>query len=302
MAIIPMRRSLNSPTSTPQGNSTLRAYDQQGNPVYVERGQYYPGVSMTAPQNNINPQTTQGTQGLLPQGQTQTNPQADAYNNLMMDLMKKAQGVDTIELLKRRRELQRAQLGASSEALPAGTALSPSQQQSIISSKQGTYSADLDENAYQLAKAEKAISNFEDIYQKSVEFGEEWEKNAVIPESMIQQYKTIIENDPDRMTTLLASLNDKSKQAVISALDYGNINNQSTSSTRTSSQTSTKFNKTLNKEKLTKYFDDNFGKNELVSPDDYLVAKQAWVSDGGKEEDFETYFYKRLYTNPALNR
>ncbi len=41
-----------------------------------------------------------------------------------------------------------------------------------------------------------------------------------MPESMINSYKIKIEANPDNMNTLLSTLNDKSKQAVINSLDF----------------------------------------------------------------------------------
>ena len=74
--------------------------------------------------------------------------------------------------------------------------------------------------------------------------------------------------------------------------------------TGTGSKTSSgsTFNKKLAQSKIEQFFYQQSGNSKKVSPDDYYLAKQAWVEDGGKEEDFDTIFYKRLYTHPALNR
>ena len=76
------------------------------------------------------------------------------------------------------------------------------------------------------------------------------------------------------------------------------------SGTGTGSKTSSgsTFNKKLAQSKIEQFFYQQSGNSKKVSPDDYYLAKQAWVEDGGKEEDFDTIFYKRLYTHPALNR
>ena len=76
------------------------------------------------------------------------------------------------------------------------------------------------------------------------------------------------------------------------------------SGTGTGSKTSSgsTFNKKLAQSKIEQFFYQQSGDSKKVSPDDYYLAKQAWVEDGGKEEDFDTIFYKRLYTHPALNR
>lgn len=152
---------------------------------------------------------------------TQDNPMMSAYNSLLMDSLKKAQWVDTVELLKRQRELQRKAINVRTEADPTWfETISPSQRNQIRQSNAQVIEADIDENAYQLAKAEKAIANFEDIFFKAQQFGQDFAEKMVLPDSMIENYKKIIEADPEKMTTILSTLNDKSKQAVIGSLDY----------------------------------------------------------------------------------
>jgi hypothetical protein len=71
MAIVNLKPNNSTPTATPQGKSTLLAYDQSGKPVYVERGVYYPGISLTKPTTNIGAGTNAGVGGtILPSGQT----------------------------------------------------------------------------------------------------------------------------------------------------------------------------------------------------------------------------------------
>jgi len=165
-----------------------------------------------------------GSSPMLPQGSvntTEDNPMMASYNSLMMDSLKKAQGVDTIELLKRQRDLQRKAITARTSDAPAGyETLSPSQRNQIRSSNATVIEKELDDNAYQLARAEKAITNFEEVFYKAQQFGTEFAEKMVIPDTMIENYKKIIEADPEKMTIVLSTLNDKSKQAVLNALDY----------------------------------------------------------------------------------
>ncbi len=218
MAKIQLKRSLSEPTPTPQGNSTLRAYNQTGNPVYVERGKYYPGISLTAPSQNINQQTVDN--GTLPAGQTPptTNPQADIFNKMLLDIFKQSQGVSAIDLLKKRRDLEKQQADLVSSEMPSG--ISPSQQSSIIAGRQALTAADISETDYEIARANKAISNFEDLFYKAYQFGQDFAEKMAIPDGMVQNYKKVIEANPEKFETILSTLNDKSKQAVINSLDY----------------------------------------------------------------------------------
>lgn len=147
--------------------------------------------------------------------------QADMFNQLMYSTLQKSQGVDTLDLLKKKRALQRAQYGTIGEATPEELrTLSPSQQASIRSGKASTYRPDMDETEYQIARAQKAIDNFEDMFYKNQAMGQEFIDKMALPDSMIQNYVKVIEANPENMSTVLSTLNDKSKQAVISQLDY----------------------------------------------------------------------------------
>jgi hypothetical protein len=249
MAIVNLKPSNSTPTSTPQGKSTLLAYDQSGKPVYVERGVYYPGVSQTKPTTNIGAETNAGVDGtILPSGQTPAtnipvvkgdpSNQYDTFNGMLLDAFKASQGVTAIDLLKKQRDLQKANADVVSTAIPAGSTLSPSQQQSIISAKQNTYSAEMSDNDYQVDRANKAISNFEDLFYKAQQFGQDFTDKMVLPDSMIQNYKKVIENDPSQMSTILSTLNDKSRNAVIGALDYNKLGETTTVKTSNSSASS----------------------------------------------------------------
>ena len=44
-------KATNQPTTKPEGTNTLKAYDQQGNEVYVTPGLYYNGISLTKPES-----------------------------------------------------------------------------------------------------------------------------------------------------------------------------------------------------------------------------------------------------------
>lgn len=144
---------------------------------------------------------------------------AKAFALLTHELLKSAQGVDTVELLKRRRALQRAQLGKISEITPEELrTLTPEQQASIRSGKAGQYSGEIDETSYQIGQAEKRVANFEKLIEDSHKLGEEFTKNMTAPESVVDGYVKLIESGQD-LSTLLSGLNDKTRQAIISKID-----------------------------------------------------------------------------------
>lgn len=63
-----------------------------------------------------------------------------------------------------------------------------------------------------------------------------------------------------------------------------------------------KFNEKEAKGYVDQYFYQESGGEKQVSPDAYYAAKDAWVEEGGSPERFDALYYKKLYTNPALDR
>ena len=63
-----------------------------------------------------------------------------------------------------------------------------------------------------------------------------------------------------------------------------------------------KFNEKSSKSLVDQYFYQESGGEKQVSPDAYYAARAAWVEDGGSPERFDALYYKKLYTNPALDR
>lgn len=167
------------------------------------------------------PQIGDTSPQIFPQGETQQTDPLDSFNGLLLDFLKRAQGVDTTELLKRRRALQRAAIGRSSEITQEELrTLSPSQQESI---RQGNVSAlrpDIDEVSYQIAKAEQATQNFETVYQQAIQFGDQFAKTIVAPPEVVNSYVNLIEANPKNFSTILSGVNDRTRQEVIKNLDY----------------------------------------------------------------------------------
>lgn len=157
-------------------------------------------------------------------------PAADpmgAFNTLMLTLLKSAQGVNTADLLKRKRELEReASARAAAPTEEKLRTLSPAQQDAIRSGNVNALAPEFDENAYELEKAQQAIDNFFKVSGEAQKISQDFADKMVAPDSVIQNAKRIIEADPDKMSTILAGFNDKSKQKIIESLNYGSIGYQ----------------------------------------------------------------------------
>src|SRR3990167_1301066 len=194
------------------------------------------------PPGYVAPQTGGGTQSIPGMGGSQTQStrttqnsmqgsggnSADNFNLLMMDLLKRGQGVDTAELLKRRRALQRTVVGRQSEITPEELrTLSPGQQESVRQGNVKALRPDIDENAYQIEKAQQAADNFEKVYQQALQFGEKFAEKMVAPDNIIQSYKTLIENG-ESMSTVLSGVNEKTRAKVIENLYYNKMSKAGT--------------------------------------------------------------------------
>lgn len=162
--------------------------------------------------------------GLLPSGNQPTpeTNQADIFNKMMMSSLQSAQGVNTVDLLKKKRDLERSYLNKAQELTPEeNRQLNPTQQNQMRNDSLRTISGQIDDNAYQLQKAETAITNWENTFQQMTKLGQEFTDKMVAPDSVIQSYKLAIEQNPENLTQILASApNDKTKNAIMSALDY----------------------------------------------------------------------------------
>ena len=76
----------------------------------------------------------------------------------------------------------------------------------------------------------------------------------------------------------------------------------STGGGKTNTPKATKFNERQAKGYVDQYFYQESGGEKQVSPDAYYAARAAWVEEGGTPERFDALYYKKLYTNPALDR
>ena len=163
----------------------------------------------------------------LPTTPSMTNPMeasdnpADIFNLLMVDSLKKAQGVNTADLYKRKRELERAALGGQQEITPeALRTLSPAQQAAIRSGKVAPLQPEFDEIAYEIKKAENAISNYQNVFQNVMKINADFAEKMVAPDSIIANYKKAVELDPEKLNGLLSEMNDATKKKFLDSLDW----------------------------------------------------------------------------------
>ena len=155
---------------------------------------------------------------------------ADTFNNVMLEILKKAQGVDNVELLKRKRALERASLDRASAPTPEELrTLSPNQQSAIRSGNVKALSSEIDENAYLLAKAESQIDNFYKSFEAVSKLGAEFAEKMPLPEKVKESFVTALQQRPiSDWNSMLAGLSDKNKSEVLSLVDYSNITEEST--------------------------------------------------------------------------
>ena len=155
----------------------------------------------------------------------QTPNYADTFNNVMLEILKKAQGVDNVELLKRKRALERASLDRASAPTPEELrTLSPSQQNTIRSGDVKVLSSEIDENAYLLSKAESQIDNFYKSFEAVSKLGAEFADKMPLPEKVLESFVTALQQRPiEDWSSILAGLSDKNKSEALAKVDYSNI-------------------------------------------------------------------------------
>ena len=175
-------------------------------------------LAVAGAQPSLAPQT-----GSAAPVQDTANPY-DSFNLLMTDLLKNAQGLNTADLLKKKRALEREALDRTGKVTPADRrTLSPEQQNAIRSGSVRALSGEFDQNAYELEKAEQAIDSFFRTYSEASKLGAEFAEKMVAPDSVIENAKKIIESDPSKLSSVLAGFNDKSKEKILGSLDYSRL-------------------------------------------------------------------------------
>lgn len=172
------------------------------------------------PNNQTIPDNTQ-----QPPQTPQVPNYAETFNSVMLDILEKARGVDTVELLKRKRALERASLDRASEITPEELrTLSPSQQAAIRGADVKALQPDIDENAFKLAKAEQQIDNFYKSFNAVSKLGADFADKLPLPEKVKESFIEALQQRPTSdWGSILAGLNDKQKTEVLGEVDYSNI-------------------------------------------------------------------------------
>lgn len=184
-------------------------------------------LSPFVPQRNLEGETSNASGSPLPQTTpapvVSTEP-FDNFNTLMGSILKGAQGVGTAELLKRKRALERAALGRVSDITPEEErALSPSQQAAIRAGRTGALRPEIDDNAYELEKAQQNIDSFFKVFGEAKKLGQEWSDRMVAPDSVIDNAVKVIQADSSKMATILSGFNDKTKEKILGKIDYSKM-------------------------------------------------------------------------------
>ena len=164
------------------------------------------------------------TLSLVPAGVPEPTEEADIFNLLTRDALLKFQGVNTADLEKKKRALQLTALDRQSEITPEDLrTFSPEQQAAIRSGNIKALQPEFDDVAYQLNKAQQATANFEAVYEKVMNISQDYAQKMVAPDSVIENYKKLIEADPSNINTYLAKVNDKTRDAILQSLDYSKL-------------------------------------------------------------------------------
>ena len=173
--------------------------------------------------SNTNP-ALPNTGSLTPPEVPEPENEADIFNLMTRDALMKFQGVNTADLEKKKRALQFAALDKSSELTPVDLrSFSPAQQKAIRDGDIAALQPEFDDVSYQLNKAKQATTNFENTFDKVMQINAEYAEKMSAPEGVIDGYKQIIENDPSQLDKILSKSNDKTKDALMSVLDFSKL-------------------------------------------------------------------------------
>jgi len=254
-----------------------------------------------------------------------------SFNYLLNDLLQRARGVDTPELYKRKRALQRATIGKVQEITPEELrTLSPAQQASIRSGEVSGMETELDIVDEQIRTAEKRVSSFEDIIKEARKLSDDFAEKMMPSEDVIKSYTDLIYAGQP-IATILAGTTDKVRQAVIAQIDPAKIQQekkttQSTvttdrgierivfdevgnvikrtvigqkSNSGTSSIISSKDETALRKSLTASKFEGEEADGKYADPNLYYENYKAFMEAGGDADEFFRMFPPSTYVNPS---
>jgi len=184
---------------------------------------YKPPAGYNSGISNVDPMLPT-TQSLAPEGVPEPENESDIFNLMTRDALTKFQGVNTADLEKKKRALQQAAIGKSSEITDEDLrTFSPAQQANIRAGNIKALQPEFDDVAYKLNKAQQSTTNFENTFEKVMAINAEYAEKIVAPEAVIENYKELIEADPQNVNTYLAKVNDKTREAILGVLDYSKM-------------------------------------------------------------------------------
>lgn len=151
---------------------------------------------------------------------TQDTDPYQAYLKLSQQLYEKAKGVDTLALQKKIRDLNLAQSNSTRLTPEEVGTMSPQQQSDLETTRANSFTPQINEANYELAKAQKAVDNFAQVYSDAQKFNADYAEKMEAPDSTIKSAQEIVYADPDKLSIVLSSLNDKSKQKFWDTIDH----------------------------------------------------------------------------------
>jgi hypothetical protein len=161
-----------------------------------------------------------------PADSTDTSTPYDKFNMSLMDMLKTAQTQSNdLSANKNLAQLQSGQAGAiTGDVGSQFSGASPSQINSILSSRAGAYDPAINETAAVIQAKNQKINAFNDLVTQARGLGEDFAKNLVPDEATLQNYRDLIEADPNQMSTILSAAgNDKTRQKILSAVDFSKL-------------------------------------------------------------------------------
>ena len=203
------------PNKTYKGNNTL----VKSGGVLVR-----PDPVLPPPLNPLQGTTSQAPGSPLPllptAPNTAPNP-ADTFNSAIIHALTNAQGLNTADLLARKRQLERQYSDTVTETTPEQyRTFAPDEQAALRGGEGRKVVQAIDDNAYQLEKAQQSIDNFFRISGEALKLGQEYADKISAPDSVIENAAKLIEANPDATSTILAGFNEKSREKILGKVDY----------------------------------------------------------------------------------
>jgi len=177
-------------------------------------------------QNIINNQTSdQPVQNQIDQASEQPvgndrGNTADAFNTIMLDLLKESKGIDNTQLLRKRRELRRGVLDTTQQPTEEGLrTLSPSQQSALRSSSARALEPELDKIDTDIAKSQQLSDSFFKRFELSQSLGENISKKMVASDEELESFKQLVESGQMSIKDIAGLTNESTLHKLLQNID-----------------------------------------------------------------------------------